>query len=92
MELLRLKEPYKTFRRKHRAKQETRKALRDAGIQKKVCLCILLTDVKEALIFQPLPFVWNRFYAYLSFRHRGTAKFVYGLAVVIDYTYFIVYC
>ena len=50
-----LKELYKTFRGKHRAKQE-RKALRGA-VQKKDCLCILLTDFRKALIFQPLPFV-----------------------------------
>ena len=57
VELWRLKEPYKTFREKHRAKQQTRKALRGAVIQKKDCLCILLTDFRKALIFQPLPFV-----------------------------------
>ena len=48
---LQLKELYKTFRGKHRAKQETRKALRGAVIQKKDCLCILLTDFRKALIF-----------------------------------------
>ena len=57
VEVWRLKEPYKTFRGKHQAKQETRKALRGAVIQKKDCLCILLTDFRKALIFQPLPFV-----------------------------------
>ena len=37
--------------RKHTAKQKTRKALRGAVIQKKDCLCILLTDFRKALIF-----------------------------------------
>ena len=54
---LSLKKPYKAFRGKHRAKQETRKALRGAVIQKKDGLCILLTDFRKALKFQPLPFV-----------------------------------
>ena len=84
VELWRLKELYKTFRGKHRAKQETRQALRSVVIQKKNCLCILPTDFTKALIFQQLPFVYDRLYAHLSFRYRGTAKFVYGLAVVID--------
>ena len=57
VELWRLKVLYKTLRGKHRAKQETRKALRGAVIQKKDCLCILLTDFRKALIFQQLPFV-----------------------------------
>ena len=60
-------------------------------IEKKDFLCILPTDFRKALIFQPLLFVLDRLYVYLSFRHRGTAKFVYGLAVVIDYAHFIVH-
>ena len=51
MELGCLKELYKTCKGRHRAKQETRKALRGAVIQKKDCLCILLTDFRKALIF-----------------------------------------
>ena len=58
VELWRLKVRYKTFRGKHRAKQKTRKAFVGAVyIQKKDCLCILLTDFRKALIFQQLPFV-----------------------------------
>ena len=48
MELWQLKEMYKTFRGKHLAKQETRKALRGDVIQKKDCLCVLLTDFRKA--------------------------------------------
>ena len=57
VELWRLKGLNKTFRGKHRAKQEIRKALRGAVIQKKDCLCILPTDFRKGLIFQLIPFV-----------------------------------
>ena len=41
VELWRLKELYKTFRAKHLAKQETRKALRDAVVVLVFCLLVL---------------------------------------------------
>ena len=73
VELWQLKELYKTFYRgKHRAKTETRKALCGTVIQKKDCLWIFPTNFRKALIFQPIPFVQDPLYEYLSFRHRET--------------------
>ena len=66
-----------------------------AVIQKKDCLRILPMGFRKAVILQPIRFVWDLLYVQLCIyrfaishirpnQFLGTAKFVYGHAVIIS--------